>query len=157
MVETDLDPLSPLERPVTTLPRSYWIVAVLLLLWGLGYLLLVAEALFIMRPEDYGRLVNAGYGDYVQHLPGWIVGLTVFKAGARVTGALGLLLRRQWAVPMYGFSLAAGCIIFSRGFLLDDRAAVELPAQIGLDVLFFLLAIYAVYFSIAARLRGVLR
>lgn len=162
MLETDFDPLAPDKRPDIPPPPGYWFVGIALLLWSLGYALLVAEALFIMREEDYGRLVSAGmilpgYGDYVQHLPGWIVGITVFKAATRVAGALGLLLRRRWAVSMYSFSLAASCVIFSRGFLLDDRAAVELPTQIGLDVLFFLLAIYAVYFSIAARLRGTLR
>ena len=161
MMETDFDTMARMQRDDSSLPRSYWFVSIVLLMWSLGYALLVAEAFFIMRPEDYGRLVSAGmilpgYSDYVQHLPGWIVGLTVFKAATRVAGALCLLLRRRWAVPIYSFSLAAGCIIFSRGFLLDDRAAVELPTQIGLDVAFFLLGVSAAYFAVAARLRGAL-
>jgi hypothetical protein len=142
-------------------PR-YWIVACVLLLWGLGYALLIAEALFIMRPEDFDRLVSAGmilpgYGDYVQHLPQWIVGLTLFKGFTRLAGAVGLLLRRRWAVSMYSLSLAVSCVIFFRGFLLDNRGSFEAPTQIGLDVVFFCASVFAVYFALASRFRGVLR
>lgn len=154
-----VDPHRKTAKPV---PRSFWIMAALLLLWGLGYALLVAEALFILRPEDFDRLVSAGmllpgYSDYVQHLPPWIVGLTLFKAATRVLGAVGLLLRRRWSMLIYSLSLSASCIIFFRGFLIDNRASFEVPTQIGLDVLFFLLTIYALYFAVSARWRGILR
>lgn len=143
-------------------PQRYWIVATLLLAWGIGYALLVAEALFVMRPEDFARLVSAGmilpgYGDYVQQLPGWIVALTVFKAATRVAGSIGLLLRKRWATSMYALSLTVTCLIFFRGFLFDHRADFEAPAQIGLDVLFVFLGVYALYFALAARFRGALR
>lgn len=142
--------------------RFYWIVAFLLLVWGLGYAALIFEAFVALRHEDFERLVRAGmilpgYEDYVQHLPVWIVALTVFKGAARLLGAVGLLLRRRWAVSMYGFSLAASCLIFFRGFLMDNRAAVEAPTQLSLDVVFFSLSVYALYFAIAARFRGTLR
>jgi hypothetical protein len=48
-------------------------------------------------------------------------------------------------------------MIFFRGFVLDSRATFEAPTQIGLDVVFFFLSVYAVYFAIAARLRGTIR
>jgi hypothetical protein len=142
--------------------RRYWIVAVILLVWGFGYALLIAEALFIMRPEDFDRLVSAGmilpgYGNYVQHLPGWIVGLTLFKAATRIAGALGLLLRKRWAVSMYSLSLAVSFLIFFRGFLFDNRGTYEVPTQIGLDVVFFFLSVFALYFALRARFSGVLR
>jgi hypothetical protein len=148
--------------PDRTVTRSYWIMSSLLLLWGLGYAALIFEAFVALRHEDFEKLVSAGmilpgYEDYVHHLPAWIIGLTVFKGATRVAGAIGLLLRRRWAVSMYGFSLAATCLIFFRGFLMDNRAAVEAPTQIGLDVLFFSLGIYALYFAVAARFRGTLR
>ena len=141
---------------------GYWVVSALLLLWGLGYAVLIAEALFLLRPSDFDRLVSAGmilpgYGDYVHHLPPWIVALTLVKGVTRIAGGLGLLLRRRWAVSMYGLSLVVACVIFSHGFLLDDRAAFEAPTQIGLDVLFFGVGVYAAYFAIAARFRGILR
>jgi len=142
--------------------RSYWLLASLLLLWSLGYAFLVAEALFLMGPDDYERLVSAGmilpgYSDYVHHLPTWIVALTLFKVATRIAGALGLLLRRRWAVSMYSASLVVATVIFLRGFLLDDRASFEAPTQIGLDVVFICVAVYALYFSLAARFRGILR
>jgi len=151
-------PLAPNTAP----KPSYWVVSACLLLWGIGYAVLIAEAFFVFRPEDFDRLVNAGmilpgYGDYVQHLPGWIIGLTVFKALTRLAGSVGLLLRRGWAVSMYGLSLGISCLIFFRGFLLDNRAAVEAPTQIGLDVLFFAVSVYALYFALTARFRGTLR
>lgn len=157
----DYGSYGPMGAKETSL-KYYWSVSTLLLLWGLGYGLLIAESLFIMRPEDFDRLVNAGmilpgYGDYVQHLPQWVVGLTVFKGATRIAGSLGLLLRRRWAVTMYVLSLATSCLIFFRGFLIDSRGSVEGSTQIGLDVVFFCLSVYALYFSITALFRGVLR
>lgn len=142
--------------------RRYWIVSTLLLLWGLGYLALVGEAFFIYQPEDFERMVRAGtilpgYSDYVQHLPEWIVGVAVFKAATRVAGGLCLLFRRRWALSMYGLSLAASCLIFFRGFLMDHRADFEPPTQIGLEALFFALSVYAVWFAAGAYFRGTLR
>ncbi|EED33593.1 conserved hypothetical protein [gamma proteobacterium NOR5-3] len=142
--------------------RRYWLVSALLLFWGLSYAVLIAEAFYIMRPEDFDRLVSAGmilpgYGDYVQHLPQWIVGLTLFKALTRILGALALLFRSRWAVAMYSFSLSVSCLIFFRGFLLDNRGAYEAPGMIGLDVLFFCVSVYAIYFAVVAQLRGILR
>jgi len=156
------DSTDPKHKGQIRVPAMYWPVSVLLLVWGLGYALLVVEALFILRPSDFDRLVNAGmilpgYSDYVQHLPQWIVWLTVFKAATRIAGALGLLFRRRWATPMYFLSLAVTVVIFLRGFLIDNRASFEAPTQIGLDVAFVLLTIYALYFALASRLRGVLR
>lgn len=161
-MEADFDSQDTPRAEPTPVAAGYWVISALLLLWGLGYAVLVAEALFLMRPSDFDRLVSAGmilpgYGDYVHHLPPWIVALTLFKGVTRVAGALGLLLRRRWAVSMYSLSLVVACVIFSRGFLLDDRASFEAPTQIGLDVVFFCLGVYAFYFAIAARLRGILR
>ena len=149
-----------LDTPRRT-QRYYWVVSVLLLVWGLGYALLIAEAFFVMRLEDFDRLVSAGmilpgYGSYVQDLPQWVVALTVIKGFTRVAGAVGLLLRKRWAISMYSLSLAISCVIFFRGFLLDNRGSYEAPTQIGLDVMFFCVSIYALYFSVVARLRGTL-
>jgi len=156
--EGDYVPSRPAQKPTV----GYWIIAFILLLWGVGYVVLIAEAFFIMRPQDFDRLVNAGmilpgYDDYVQHLPQWIVLLTLFKGFTRLAGAVALLLRRRWAVTLYSMSLLTSCLIFFRGFVLDSRATFEGPAQIGLDVVFFFLSVYAAYFAIAAHWRGILR
>jgi hypothetical protein len=156
---------APDGRPrVLSAPATwrYWLVSSLLMLWGLGYAALVAEAFFIFRPEDFDRLVSAGmilpgYSNYVQELPRWIIALSMVKAATRLGGSICLLLRRRWAVSFYSLSLAISCLIFFRGFLLDDRASLEGSTQIGLDVAFFALSVYAVYFAFAARFRGTLR
>jgi hypothetical protein len=152
---------TPPETPQAVTP-AYWVISSLLLLWGIGYAVLIAEAFYVMRPEDFDRLVSAGmilpgYDDYVHHLPQWIVALTLLKGFTRLAGGIGLVLRRRWAVTMYSLSLALSCMIFFRGFLLDSRASFEAPTQIGLDVGFFCLSVYAVYFALAAAFRGGLR
>jgi hypothetical protein len=153
---------APAPRREQTPGQGYWLISTLLLALGLGYALLIVEAFFVLRPEDFDNLVRAGmilpgYSAYVQELPGWIVALSLFKSATRIAGAAALLLRRRWAITAYGLSLAATCTIFLRGFLIDDRASFEGPAQVGFDVLFFALAFYALYFAIAAGFRGVLR
>lgn len=150
-VDLSADDISP--------PRSYWVISGLLLLVGIGYAALVAEAFFLFTPDDFDRLVTVGailpgYSDYVQHLPSWIVALSVCKAVARILGGIGLLLRKSWAITMYIVSFSASCVIFFRGFLLEGVASVERPSQVGLEAFFFALSIYAVWFAVRSALRG---
>lgn len=158
-VSTELN--SPFAKDDTA-GRLYWVLAWLLLIWGIGYGLLVAEAFFIFDPDDFDRLVTAGmilpgYSDYVQHLPPWVIAISMFKAFTRLGGAIGLLLRKSWAVSMYSLSFAASCVIFFRGFLLEHVASIESPSQIGLEAMFFCLSIFAVWWAFRAMLRGILK
>lgn len=142
--------------------RIYWVVAWTLFFWGIGYSLLIAEAFFLFDPEDFDRLVTAGmilpgYSDYVQHLPPWVIAISFFKAITRLGGAVGLLLRKSFAVSMYSLSFAVSCVIFFRGFLLENVASVESPSQIGLEALFFGMSIFAVWWAFRALLRGILK
>lgn len=142
--------------------RTYWVVSTLLLLWGVGYAALVMEEFLVYKPEDFDRLVRAGvilpgYSDYLQHLPGWVIGIAVFKAVTRLAGAVGLLLRKRWSITMYCLSFAASSMIFFRGFLLENVAAFEPPTQIGLEAVFFALGIYAVWFAVQAFFRNILK
>lgn len=142
--------------------KFHWFLAWAMLLWGLGYAALVAEAFFLFKPEDFDRLVTAGmilpgYSDYVQHLPPWVIAVSLFKAATRIGGAIGLLLRKSWAITMYLLSLASVCIIFFRGFLRENIASVESSSQISFEAVFFVLSLFVVVYSVRAALRGVLR
>ncbi|MFK7829921.1 MAG: hypothetical protein AB8B57_09100 [Congregibacter sp.] len=161
MRSPDPDSVNPLAGEVTP-PKTYWVIAWLLLVWGIGYAALVAEAFFLFTPDDFDRLVTAGtilpgYSDYVQQLPPWIVAISLFKAATRIGGALGLLLRKSWSITLYALSFAASCVIFFRGFLLEGIASVERPSQVGLEALFFALSIFALCYALRAAFRSMFR
>jgi hypothetical protein len=124
----DYGSYGPMAAKETSL-KYYWSVSTLLLLWGLGYVLLIAEALFIMRPEDFVRLVNVGDDPArLRRLRAalcrqWVVGLTVterFHAGS--LGAVGLLLAQSAGRSRCTLSPSQRpVVIFFRGFLVDNR------------------------------------
>ena len=142
--------------------RAYWIVSGLLLVWALGYAWLVVNVLFVASPEYFDELVTSGtilpgYSDYVQHLPVWVIALLCLKAVTRLGGAVALVMRRRQAFTFFAWSLMLVLIIFTRGFLFHNVGSVEKPLQLSLELLFFGVSIFAVFYAARTGLRGQLR
>ncbi len=155
-----------LQAPDRTAPdspgRVYWLVSSALLLWSLAYAWLVINTFFVATPEYFEALVTAGtilpgYSDYVQHLPSWVIAITCLKAATRVAGAAALMLRSRQAFTFFAWSLVIVLVIFTRGFLFEGVASVERPVQLFLELFFFAMSIFAVWYAARAGLRGVLR
>ncbi|MEM1192368.1 MAG: hypothetical protein AAGH42_03130 [Pseudomonadota bacterium] len=70
--------------------------------------------------------------------------MTVVLAGLRITGGIGLFWRQRWCVPVYGAALLLTAIIMIRGFVFADVASVIRPSQIGIEILFIVISIFAV-------------
>ena len=133
-------------------PYSYWLVTGFLLVWGLAYAGLVLFTFVISTPDDLATLVAEGrikpeYATYISHIPGWVVIITFIAALTRLGGAISLLLRRSWALPIYAVSLFLVIIIMFRGFVLADVASVIRTSQIVLEVVFILISVFAVWYA----------
>lgn len=131
---------------------SFWIISSILLIWGLAYACLVFFSFFFSTPEDTAALVANGtikqeYADYIARIPTWVVGTSVLAAITRLFAAVGLLLRRSWSVVLYGISLLCVTIIMFRAFVLADVARVIRPSQVGVEIVFMALSIFAVWYS----------
>ena len=61
---------------------GFWVTAGILLLWGMG-----------------------GASIYIANIPLWAIAVGIVAAVARLLGAIALLLRSAWALPLYLVSL----------------------------------------------------
>ena len=104
------------EKPVV--PVWYWIVAVLLLLWGAMGIF----AFYSQLTTPYDKMV-AEMGklaaDCIKDMPTWLWWTYGVAVWSGVLGSVGLLLRRRWTLPLYLVSLVAVIVQFGHSFLIQ--------------------------------------
>ena len=132
-----------------------------MLLWGLGGASIYV-AYFIETPEQFARAAETAenwdaYAAYVSNIPFWAIGVGIVAAAARLVGAIALLLRRAWALPLYIVSLAFFLAALFRAFVLADAASVMSAGHIATEVVFLALSVFATWFAYVQRSNGVLK
>lgn len=147
---------SVLERPArpTRTPVHLWIVGVLALLWnGMGafdYLATQLELDFYMSQFSEEQLT------YFYGFPAWVVAGWAFAVWAGLAGAIGLLLRRSWAVWMFGVSLLGMVVTTVYEFVLTDGAAVMGTAGMIFTGIIWVVAILLFVYARRQAANGVL-
>ncbi len=135
-------------------PAWYWVAAVLALLFeSLGCFFYLAEVRLTpeqiaMMPLDQAAMLSAR--------PAWYYAAFGVAVWVGLAGAVGLLLRRAWAVPALLISLVAVIIQFSAVLIVPEMRNISSDALLGPIVV--TLVCYGIY--ILARLakrRGWLR
>ncbi|MEL6506732.1 MAG: hypothetical protein AAFR29_03780 [Pseudomonadota bacterium] len=129
--------------------RKATLIAAAFTLWAIAYSGLVWFSFSQSSPEALRTLVETGvikpaYADYIAAIPPWVRIVTVVLAGLRITGGIGLFWRQRWCVPVYRAALLLTAIIMIRGFVFADVASVIRPSQIGIEILFIVISIFAV-------------
>jgi hypothetical protein len=105
----------------------YWTISWFAVLWmAFGVLAWIMDAR--MDEAALNALPEAQRTLYTTR-PGWIFIVYAVAVFSGLAGAVGLLLRKTWAVPALALSLAAAVIQFGYTFLVMDAAALLGPAQ----------------------------
>ncbi len=130
-------------------------------LWGLGGALIYI-AYFIETPQEFAETAETAanrqaYADYVANIPFWAIAVGVIAAVTRLLGAIGLLLRRAWALPLYIISVGFFQIALYRAFILANVASVMSAPHIAVELVFLALGIFAVWFARENRSRGIVK
>lgn len=138
----------------------YWVVSIVLLLWGLGGVSIYV-AYFVETPAEFARTAETAanrqaYADYVAGIPAWAIAVGIAAAVTRLLGGIGLLLRRAWVLPVYIISTAFFLVALYRAFILADVARVMSGPHIAVEVVFLALGIFAIWFAHENRSKGVL-
>ncbi len=141
-------------------PVSFWVISVALLLWGLGGASIYI-AYFVETPAEFARTAESaanrqGYAEYVGNIPPWAIAVGVVAAAARLLGAIGLLLRRAWALHLYVISAVFFVTALYRAFVLANVAAVMSAAHVAVEFAFLSLSVFAVWFAYRNKSKGVL-
>jgi K+ transporter len=75
----------------------------------------------------------------------------------RLLGAIGLLLRRAWALPLYIISVVFFLGALYRAFVLANVSSVMSGAHISVELVFLALSIFAVWFARENKSKGILK
>ena len=103
---------------------AYWIIAGVLLAWNLIGLLFYYQQ-STLTPDI---MMDAGLTDaqiaHITNTPAWAHAGYALAVNAGVLGALLLLLRKAWAIPLFYISLAGALIQDLDAFVLRDAMEV---------------------------------
>lgn len=139
----------------------FWVIAAVLLLWGLGGASIYV-AYFVETPAEFAAGAETAanqeaYAEYVANVPWWAIAVGIIAAVTRLLGAIGLLLRRAWALPLYVVSLIFFLVALYRAFFLANVASVMSGGHIATELFFLALSIFAIWFAHANKSKGILR
>jgi hypothetical protein len=137
------------------------VISIALLLWGLGGASIYV-AYFVETPREFAETAETApnreaYADYVANIPFWAIAVGIIAALTRLLGAVGLLLRRAWALSLYIISVVFFLIALYRAFVLANVASVMGGQHIAIEVVFLALGIFGVWFAHESRSRGILK
>ncbi|KAF1694583.1 hypothetical protein CSC64_03995 [Pseudoxanthomonas koreensis] len=130
-------------------------VAILALVWNL-----IGLAMFWMQVTmDSARLATLPAPQQQVYLatPGWVNVAFAFAVIGGVLGALGLLLRRRWAVPMFQVSLLGLLVQFVGAYLVTPAWQAYGAAGLAMPVLLLVIALALLFYSRRCTARGWLR
>ena len=147
---------NPTSAPKTVTPWHVWLVGVLALLWNSvgAFDYLMTET----RNASYMSAFTPEQLAYFYGFPMWAVATWALSVWGGVLGSVLLLLRRRWAVPVFGVSLATMALTFFYNFVLTNGLAVM--GGVGGLVFSAVIVLIAVALLIYARTlarNGVLR
>ena len=136
-------------------PRAYRWVAILALVWNL-----IGLAMFWLQVTmDPARLATLPDPQRQVYLatPGWVNVAFAFAVLGGVLGALALLLRRRWAVPMFQVSLLGLLVQLIGGYAVTPAWQAFGPAGLAMPALLLVVALALLFYARRCALRGWLR
>lgn len=135
-------------------PVHLWIVGVLALLWSLmgafDYLATQLELEFYMSQFTPEQLA------YFNAFPVWMTAFWAFGVWGGLAGAIGLLLRKKWAVWAFVVSIAGLLVSSIYNFGMTDGAEVMGTAGVIFTGVIWIFALFLLWYSWTQAKRGVL-
>jgi len=136
-------------------PVHLWIVGVLAILWNAaGAFDYTATQ---MKLEFYMSQFTAEQLEYFYAFPAWMKACWALGVWGSLLGSLGLLLRKAWAVWLFGISILglAGSTVYN--FILSDGLAAMGSGGAMFTAVIWVIALLLFFYARAMARRGVLR
>ena len=139
----------------TRTPRHLWIVGVLAVLWNaVGAFDYSASQL---RVESYMSQFTPEQLAYFHGFPAWAIAAWAIAVWGALLGSLSLLLRKAWAVWLFGVSIVAMVLTGIYSYLLTDGLALTGTGGAIFTAVIWLIAFNLYFYARAMTRRGVLR
>lgn len=136
-------------------PVHLWIVGVLSTLWNVvGAFDYAATQL---RLESYMSQFTQQQLDYFYAFPVWMEAAWATAVWCSLLGSISLLLRKSWAVTLFGIAILGMLISTIYNFVLTDGMAAMGSAGAIFTVVIWVIAIFLFLYARAMQKKGVLR
>jgi hypothetical protein len=140
------------NNPVSVRPKSFWVIAIVALLWNL-----LGVAMFLMQATASPEMVAAMPAEQRQvheATPGWLNIAFAIAVFGGVIGALGLLLKKRWAVTFFLVSLLALLAQIVGAYATTPVWEAYGPAGLAMPVLLVVIALLLWVYARKATIRG---
>lgn len=138
------------NKPTT----GYWVIAGILLVWNLIGLMFYYQQ-STLTPEI---MANAGLTEeqmaHILATPKWAHSGYAIAVNAGVLGAILLLLRKIWAIPLFVLSLVGALVQDLDAFILRDAMEAWGPGAWYLPVFVIVVCAFEIWYSLRAKARG---
>lgn len=143
-------------REKAGVPTWYWVVGIILLLWGAAGVFAFYSQLttpYEQMVAEMGKLA----ADCIKGMPSWLWWVYGIAVWSGILGTVALLLRRVWAQPLYLVSLVAVVVQFGHSFLVQQIHQLMGWSAAIFPAFIILMAIVQLWFAGWAKKRGWLR
>lgn len=142
------------SSPTSATPRHLWIVGALAVLWNsFGAFDYTMTQLNV---ESYVGQFTAEQRAFFASYPAWATAGWAVGVWGALLGSIALLLRRSWAVYLFGVSLVGMVISFMYSLVLSDGMEMG-GAEYAFTALIWIVAVALFLYSRTMAKRGVLR
>lgn len=134
----------------------YWIIAGVLLVWNIIGLMFYYQQ-STLTPEimmDAG--LTAQQIAHITNTPAWGHSGYAIAVNAGVLGAILLLLRKTWAVPLFILSLVGALVQDLDAFVMRDAMEAWGSTAIYLPLIVIVICLFEIWYALRAKNRGLL-
>jgi len=143
------------EKIGTKVPRHLWIVGILAVLWnGIGAFDYAATQ---FRYQPYMSQFTPEQLAYFYGFPAWAVAAWAIAVWGALIASVGLLLRKSWAVLLFGVSIAGMLVTAVYNFLLTDGFRMLGAGGMAFTAVIWIIAFALFFYARRMAGRGVLR
>lgn len=133
---------------------AYWVIAATLLAWNLlGLYMYYGQS--TATPESFA---NAGYSadqvNFVMAEPVWAHAAYAIAVNAGVLGAILLLLRKAWAVPLFVLSLIGALLQDLDAYVLRSALDYFDAVWLTIPIVVLVICVFEIWYSNRAKTKG---
>ena len=142
------------EESTSKATTAFWVIAAAMLVWNLIGLMFYYQQSTLtpeimmdlgMTPQQIAHITNT---------PAWGHSGYAFAVNAGVLGAIFLLLRKVWAIPLFVISLVGALVQDLDAFVLRDAMEAWGSGAVFLPLLVVVICVVEIWYSRQAKARG---
>ncbi len=142
------------EESTSKPSTAYWVIAGALLVWNvIGLMFYYQQS--TLTPEimmDLG--LTPQQMAHITNTPAWGHSGYAIAVNAGVLGAILLLLRKAWAMPLFVISLVGVLVQDLDAIILRDAIEAWGPSGLALPIVVIVICVFEIWYTRAAKAKG---